>query len=199
MSTLYERYITGDDDFTAFWTISWKAQTFTPAIAHTITSVKLLLYRLGSPGTITVGIRATDGSGHPTGIDRCSGTTEGNTLTEDSGGEWREITLGAGDELEADTKYAIVVRISGGDSSNRLNWRMDFSSSLYTGGDKEYSGDSGSSWETSVDNDYMFEDWGEAAVEGYSHNVLGVATASIAKVNGVETASIAAVSGVATA
>jgi len=79
-SHLYEYYNTGDDSSTNVYNITWYAQTFTPSVAHTITSVKLLLYRTGSPGTVTVSIRATDGSGHPIGSDLCSGTTNGDTL-----------------------------------------------------------------------------------------------------------------------
>jgi hypothetical protein len=159
VSTLYEYYNTGDDSSQPFWDTRWEAQTFTPSTTHTITSVKLRLYRVGSPGTITVGIRATDGDGHPTGEDLCSGTTDGDTLTTDSGGEWREITLGSGYELSASTKYAIVGRTSRG-YSDRVNWLKDASSPLYAGGQRERSDDAGSFWTGYSNNDYMFEDWG---------------------------------------
>jgi len=79
-SHLYEYYNTGDDSSQSVYGSNWYAQTFTSSIAHTITSVKLKLYRTGSPGTVTVSIRATDGSGHPILPDLCSGTTDGNTL-----------------------------------------------------------------------------------------------------------------------
>lgn len=116
MSILYEHYNTGDDgQFLISSADTWIAQTFTPSIAHTITSVKLLLFRgVGAtPGTLTVHIKATDVSGHPTGDDLCSGTTDGDTLTTNSAGEWREITLGAGALLGADTKYAIILEGDG--------------------------------------------------------------------------------------
>ena len=93
-STLYENYNTGDDAALGIYGAIWAAQTFTVGAAgHTITSVKLLLYRYGSPGTVTVSIRATDGNGHPTGSDLTSGTTDGNTLPTGSPSELREITL----------------------------------------------------------------------------------------------------------
>ena len=79
--SIYEYYSTGDDAAASIYGNTWDTQTFTPSVAHTITSVKLKLYKTGTgPGTITVGIRATDGSGLPTGSDLCSGTTDGNTL-----------------------------------------------------------------------------------------------------------------------
>jgi len=165
MANRYEYYITGDDGQFLIHTVNWRAQTFTPATAHKITSVKLLLYRVGSPGQVTVGIRATDGSGHPTGEDLCSGTTNGNTLPTESPFEWREITLGDGYNLNADTKYAIVVRMPGGDGANYVQWRRDGSSPTYTKGNAESSNNSGETWATLTSWDFMFEEWGEAIEE----------------------------------
>ena len=160
MAELYEYYNTGDDVAAGGYLNHWRAQTFTPQVAHKIASVKLKLYRTGSPGTVTVGIRATDVDGHPTGADLCSGTTNGNTLTTDTAGEWRGITLGAGYNLSASTKYAIVVRATSGDIDNRFYWRADNSSPSYSGGNHEYSSNSGSSWDTVTTADCMFEEWG---------------------------------------
>jgi len=160
MATLYEYYNTGDD---AYWGgpygAHWGAQTFTPATAHKITSVKLKLFRIGSPGTATVSIRATDGNGLPTGADLCSGTIDGNTLTTNEAGLWYEITLGAGYNLAASTKYAIVVR-QNGDADNHVGWRGDWTNPTYAGGSFAQSADSGATWSAGTDIDFMFEDWG---------------------------------------
>ena len=161
MANRYEYYNTGDNGNVLAYGNSWLGQSFTPSIAHTITSIKLKLRRDGSPGTVTVSIKATDGSGHPTGGDLCSGTTDGNTLTTYFAGEWREITLGEGYQLSASTKYAIVVRAPSGGGGNTLRWRTR-TPSTYAGGDLEESFDGGSSWFTDVDYDQMFEEWGEA-------------------------------------
>lgn len=174
MATLYEYYITGDDIGWTFHTTAWFAQTFTPSEAHKITSVKLKLYKNGSPGTITVSIKATDGSGKPTGGDLCSGTTNGNTLPTGSPYEWREITLGAGYDLSADTKYAIVARALEGDGSNYAGWRFDNSDPTYAGGNFASSNDSGVSWSGDTGRDFMFEEWGEPP--GETHE--GAATLS---------------------
>ncbi len=164
MATKYENYITGDDHAYGVYDVYWRAQTFTPSIAHIITSVKLLLYRVGSPSTITASIRATDVDGKPTEADLCSGTTSADTLTTSTAGEWREITLGAGTSLAASTMYAIVVRCPGGDGSTKyLMWRDDNSAPSYTGGTYVDSSDSGANWGAPVDTvDFMFEDWGDA-------------------------------------
>jgi len=160
MATKYTYYITGDDLDQSARAAFWHAQTFTPTTAHIITSVKLKLWRVGSPGTLTVGIRAVDGTGKPTGGDLCSGTTNGNTLPTEAPYEWRGITLGAGANLSASTKYAIVVRATGGNDSNYANWRADSSSPTYAGGEQFESPNSGSSW-SAYGYDSMFEEWGE--------------------------------------
>lgn len=180
--TLYEYYNTGDNTASTAYSNYWTGQTFTPAIAHKNTSVKLKLYKVGSPGTITASIRATDGEGHPTGEDLCSGTTDGNTLTEDTSGEWREITLGDGYNLNADTKYAIVVRALDGTSSHFLRWRLDSTDPTYAGGASEYSDNSGVDWSTTLTYDKMFEEWGEAL--GVTYYLAGVIV-GVASVAGI--------------
>jgi hypothetical protein len=176
MATLYEYYNTGDDSVGSVLLAHWEAQTFTPSAAHKITSVKLKLFRSGSPGILTVGIRATDVNGHPTGADLCSGTIDGNTLTTDPAGAWYEITLGAGCVL-ASTKYAIVIRISGGDIGNYVAWLCDITSPTYAGGCRESSEDSGGTWESVSYVDFMFEDWGVPLTEILRPNDAGYETA----------------------
>ena len=161
MATLYEKYITGDNGAANIAGVLWDGQTFTPSTAHLISSVKLKWYRFGSPGTITVAIRATSGA-VPTGADLTSGTYDGNTLTTATGGAWYEITLDSTYSLLASTKYAIVVSL-GGDASNYLAWRVDSVGGAYAGGQRVHSPDSGVSWVSGSPyngQDFMFEEWG---------------------------------------
>ena len=159
-ATLYENYNEGDVAGSCIHGTDWRGQTFTPATAHQITSVKLKLARVGLPGTLTVSIRATDGEGKPTGGDLCSGTIDGDTLTTDGAGEWREITFSPGYELTASTKYAIVSRTLTGDGSNYVSWRADSTSPTYTDGSNTASVNSGSTWILFTTTDMMFEEWG---------------------------------------
>lgn len=160
MPVRYEYYILGDDQGDSFYGARWYAQTFTPSVSHIITSVKILITRYLSPGTLTVSIRATSG-GFPTGGDLVSGTTNGNTVTLNPQYEWREIFLGAGYKLNAGTQYAIVFG-TGGNSSNFLVFRYDLTAPTYSGGDVYRSLNSGGSW-TFMGWDAMFEEWGVAA------------------------------------
>jgi len=167
MATKYEYYNTGDGtQFDVYGSI-WIAQTFTVGeVAHTILSVKLKLWRAGSPGTLTVSIKAVDENGQPTGNDLTSGTTNGNTLTTSSSGEWREISL-TEIELEANTKYAIVARALNGNLGNTIKWRLG-TYSEYDGGNSERSETSGSSWTPYSYHDQMFEVWGNPIFDTYT-------------------------------
>lgn len=156
---LYEYYNANDDSADFICGAQWCAQTFTVGTSgHMVTSVKLLLYRVGSPQTITVGIRATD-SGHPTGSDLTNGTINGNSLTENTAGAWYKIAL-TEYTLSASTKYAIAVRAPSATSGNYLFWRMDISATTYAGGNFEHSVNSGGTWTSDIDYDGMFEVWG---------------------------------------
>ena len=106
------------------------------------------MYRVASPGTVTVSIRATN-SGSPTGEDLTSGTLNGNTLTENSAGEEVEVAV-TSYLLAAETQYAIIVRAPDGDPSNILQWLANVADS-YAYGKALYSNDSGSSWSDVVD------------------------------------------------
>lgn len=152
---LVDYYNTNDD-----WKLSasdskyWKCQTFTAGQNYDIANVKLKLYRAGTPGTITVSIKAVDGeTGKPTGGDLASGTINGNELTTDTSGEWAEITFGSPYSLMSGTQYAIVVRSAAGS----WYWRMDYTSPSYAGGQAGQSNDSGSTWGMVSSYDCMFE------------------------------------------
>ena len=155
----YQYYDTGDDGDYDGYTANWLAQTFTPQATHMISKVKLKLFRVGDPGTITVSIKATT-SGKPSGADLCKGTIEGLDLTLDTNGEWYEITLGDGYTVSKGAQYAIVVRAPSGDSSNKVSWRADKTSPTYTGGTYCSSSDSGVDWGIISGADCMFEEWG---------------------------------------
>jgi hypothetical protein len=138
------------------------AQTFTiGAIGrnarHTITSVKLLLFRRNTPGIITVGIRLTDKDGFPTGANITSGTTDGDTLpVAPLTAEWREIAL-TPCLLEASTEYAIVLSAPTAAGANEIVWRENLPDP-YTGGSNVYRFD-GEAWELKA-GDFAFAEYG---------------------------------------
>ncbi len=158
----------------------WTSQTFTTINAYTLTSVKLLLWRTGSPGTITVSIRAVDGSSHPTGGDLTSGTTNGNTLpTSELTPEWREVTL-TDYALSAGTEYAIVVRALSGSSANAGNWNDDFGGT-YSGGIGLRSSNSGSTW-ASIGSDLGFETYSGGPTSLSTHHTKQLVVVGMSEV-----------------
>jgi hypothetical protein len=157
-----EYYNTGDDTtYRVYGADLWDAQTFTAVGTHKLSSVKLLLYRTGSPGTLTVSIKATDVNGHPTGPDLAVGATNANTLPYLVSYEWREIIFDPPIWVTNGVKYAIVIRALDGNTANDVRWRADETSPMYTDGNLEYSQDGGATWNSMTDpaTDFMFEVW----------------------------------------
>lgn len=167
--SLKDSLTTGDDASRSADSDDWEAQTFTTTSAYTITAVQLKLARLGgdNPGTVTVSIRATT-SDLPSGSDLTSGTTDGDTLTAGTTGEWREIPL-TPYALSDATKYAICIR--NGSSPHVVIWRVD-SDAGYATGARCYSDDTGSSWTEDTSDDYMFKTYGMTAYAEVSKDVL---------------------------
>lgn len=162
MAILYERYITAGGTLDAVYAERWFAQTFTIGntganVGHIISSVKLLIRRVGTIGWFNVHIRATDGAGLPAGPDLASGTYDGDTLPTSTA--FIEITL-TPCQLLAGTKYAIVVENGDqGGGGSILEWRRSTSAG-YGGGSWCYSTDSGVSWGTNLSRDYTFYEYG---------------------------------------
>lgn len=160
---------------------SWSSQTFTPTTTHTISSVALQLSRVGSPGTVTVSIRATDVSGHPTGSDLTSGTIDGNSLPVSSlfgswksFNQWTNIRFSSSILLTASTKYAIVVNASAGDINNGVYWFVMTSvgSDTYTGGNAESSVDSGANWTSNDTPPTLYKDYTFVEQSNEMHEVI---------------------------
>jgi len=171
MSELQDYYNTGDDGDSTLGLATWRAQTFTASSTYSITSVKLLLHKFAAVvGTITVSIRAVDGANKPTGADLVSGTTDGDTLTADAAGEWREITFDTPYVLVNGVTYAIVIRALTSFANNSLAWRFDSSSPSYIDGTYVGSINSGSTWTINTGIDFMFETYGYECYEYYIGN-----------------------------
>ena len=143
---------------------NWFSQTFTTSEAYYITSVRLQIYRVGDPGTLTVSIRDTS-AGVPTGGDRTSGTINANTITTSATGGWYEIEFSSQYPLQSDTQYAIVVRAVAGDSDNRVCWRFVSTGGTYANGTYVWSVNSGIGWTTNSAHDFMFSTWGEVVMQ----------------------------------
>ena len=161
--TLYERYNTGNNDYYSFGATVWYGQTFTTTDAISVSSVKFILGREESPGTITVSIRAVDVDGKPTGSDLAYGTKDCNSIAVSPLFEWVEITFETPVSLDAATQYAVVIRATeiGEGYVNLVRVRAKLTSPSYDDGVMVGSDDSsGDTWWIESGADFMFQVWG---------------------------------------
>ncbi len=162
MATLIDYYNTGDDGADLLSTSTeWLAQIFKASSSYKMESVKLLFFRSGSPGNITVSIRAAEEDGivagryRPTEGDLVAKTISGTSFA-DTTKMWVEFTFAAPYSLTSGTRYAIVLRIAD-DGGGLMQWYQDGSSPTYTDGNRSRSTNSGSTWNSLTTLDFMFE------------------------------------------
>jgi hypothetical protein len=165
-SSRYEFYNSGDDVSRPVQGDTWRGQTFTVDSNHSVTSVKLKMYRQGNPGTVTVSIQPVDKNDHPADVDLTSCSVAGNSLPT-TASSWCEIILAQPYTLVGGASYAIVLKAPSGDSGNRVLWRAN-SAGGYAGGSMEQKVD-GNNW-VRFAMDCMFEVWGEPVSENLTES-----------------------------
>ena len=142
----------------------WYGQVFIPYRGHEIDKVDLKLWQNGTPGTLTVEIRAVGLDSNPVGPVLASGTLDGTTITGDSRAtaSWETITLGVPVWLYPGLKYAIVCHGTGTTGLNCINWCYNTPNPYLKGGMTE-SGDAGDTWTgESGTEDMLFREYGTA-------------------------------------
>jgi hypothetical protein len=133
-------------------------QTFTASSNHTISGIKLLIDKVGSPGVCETDIYLANGSHLPIGSILTYGTYNGSALPEIP--TLTEISVTEID-LTKETEYAIINFCSNGDNDNLVEWNINFGSPYGT--EKGlYSADTGATWSaTDYNGDgFQFEIWG---------------------------------------
>ncbi len=150
----FENYATGEDGSRKVGGVNWSGQTFKPATTHTIGRVVLTMYRVGTPGDVTVAIRATT-TGLPSGADLTSVVIDGDLLPTISSRVPVNLDF-AGILLTAATTYAIIWRAV----TTSMGIITDDSSPTYTDGSRVDSANSGGTWAAVTTTDHLFEEWG---------------------------------------
>jgi hypothetical protein len=154
-----QSYTVNDDNSQGLGSTStWEAQTFTTGLAQRIRGVWLKLYKQqisSTPGTVTCSIKAVDGSNHPTGVDLCLGTIDGNAVPyySDTTADWVWIPFSTSVILNNATRYGAILRTA----ASGLSWRCDATSPAYAGGNREYSTNAGTSWTADTAKDFLFK------------------------------------------
>jgi len=121
------------------------SQNFTPLTSHTISSLKLRLKRVGTPGRVVCNIYRTAPSGCPTGTLLTQKQEGSDLVSTGPWGDWFDFRFDYPLNLIKDTKYAIEVWVLGSNSSNRIEW-IGNTASQYPNGHACYSTNSGSTW-----------------------------------------------------
>lgn len=160
----WESYTTGDDTTAQVYGVNWYGQTFTiTPSSHSVTAIRLKLYRVGSPSTITVSVRAVGDDYLPTGDDLASGTIDGDTITTSTSGSWYGISVDEA-SLDYDETYAICIRVEAGDSSNYV-MVLEKTTGGYGDGQAITSTSGGMSWAADGSKDIMFQIDGSPLIE----------------------------------
>jgi len=174
MPSLFENHDSSTEiDIGEIYGALWESEIFTiGGTAHSATSVKVKFKRVGSLAgkTLTVSIRAVDGSFHPTGADLCSvavdpsGYSTSYTLIE--------YTFSSPANLSANTAYAIVVKLDSGDASNNLTTAGTGSPGSEVANEKRTdSADSGATWTTRAST-YEFFVYGVAVENPFISKII---------------------------
>jgi hypothetical protein len=122
----------------------WVAQTFTAGITGNLDQVDLFLFRVGSPGDLTVQIQRVSG-GVPSGSVLASTTVAQATVSDSF--TWVSAQFSPPAQVTSGTQYAIVLSApsAAGFPVNLYGWNFVFGNP-YPGGRVVISSTGGSSW-----------------------------------------------------
>lgn len=167
----FASYTVADTGEYTIYGTNFGAQIFkSPAqYGYTVTSVKLLCYRLGNPGTVTVSIKRASpqaaATGDPTGDYLMTCVVAGATINTTQ--TWFDFPMTATTmgtiSLEPNTYYAIQCEAGSGDAANYVRWRR-VTVGTYADGSADISTDSGLTW-TNQAWDFNFQVWGYASMQ----------------------------------
>lgn len=122
--------------------IQWTGQTFTTSsVAQVIPKITLNLSKTGAPaGNLTVNLYTAPSSIPVSVIGTVSVVAGSLGAQADS-----DFNFVPNVSVVANTKYAVVMKVPSGDSSNRINFFYDTNNS-YAGGNDIFTTDGGSNW-----------------------------------------------------
>lgn len=113
--------VSGVDKHTCDNANDWIGIKFQASASYNAATAEILIYRSGSPGTITFHIQGI-AAGAPDGVDIITETFDGDALTADTSGEWKSITISPIAALTSGTSYALLIEGNSCDASNKVMW-----------------------------------------------------------------------------
>jgi len=159
----------------SFFGASWfRFQEFRAGSDYDIGSVKLKLKKILSPaGNVIVDLYATDGANKPTGSVLATGSIVASSIPTTS--TITEIFFSSSYSLTNLTKYAIVLRLPDGNSSNTVEIGTETTGS-YSLGVLGTTTNGGGSWSTSTGADAYFVTVGNSSSTVHTEDLAGFIT-----------------------
>lgn len=159
-SPLRQSYIINDDGNNGnLNNLRWFAQSFKPAVTHTIDQVDIYIRKFNSPGILTISIQGVDGNGRPDGDEIAAGTIAEAEIGATKA--WEVCVLTSTAIVTVGTTYSIVIKALSGDSTNYYIWETDTSSATYADGKVTVTINAGDSWsDVGGTQDAMFKEYG---------------------------------------
>ena len=185
--TLYEYYEGGFIDGISIYGAISSGQTFTVGATgtnqnHYFGRIGLRLRRIGNPGNILVGIKATNAGSLPTG-DFLTYTYYDSSQIGSM--NWYYIDFSDIYQLTAGTKYALILKCPNGDGGNYINWEYNSISASYPGGNRIWTITNGSSWSHDSTVDLSFREYELIPLSpGTLYHYRAVANSNISTING---------------
>jgi hypothetical protein len=142
---------------------TWWAQTFTAGLTGNLDQVDLFLFRVGSPGDLTVQIQSTSG-GVPSGSVLATTMVAEAAVTQSAGGSsapfsWVSAPLSPAAQVVAGQQYAIVLSAPSATGINFYAWGIGSFDSPYPAGKAVLSLTGGAAW---GDLAFIFDSWDTA-------------------------------------
>lgn len=141
--------------------VNWTSTSFIPSTNYTLYSVAVPIYRVGTPGALTIGIYAADSNHKPTGSVLATATISAAIVdalsTTNTASTWTEGTLDSPLDVVSGTKYAIVLHAADIGAGESVGWIGNANSR--TDIKSVYSTNSGSTW-TATSNEYYYRCYG---------------------------------------
>lgn len=150
-----QEYLTGYDTDINFGGVNRVTQSFTPVQSVLNFVTVRLKYNSGTAASLVVSIRANDGSNKPTGSALAIARVPAGAII-DTGYKNYKIYFDTPLAVTPGTKLHIDLYSSGA-GTGTYAWAGDLSSATYTGGDRTYSGDGGSTWTVYSGTDMLFQ------------------------------------------
>lgn len=141
-----------------------KGQYWTTESVYELDSVKVQMYRAGSPGDIVLEVYACGEDHKPTGNILATATTNCNDITTGSEGELVTFDV-INVLLEIDTEYCYYMKGATVSGSNEVKYNG--TTDVLANSAHLYSTDSGSTWTVDTGNDCSFQIWATEAHLNY--------------------------------